>query len=325
MSSSEFDSPLAYPYEAKPLSGATKAADPLVTWNWPAWMPLGAVAGFGLLTAFSVCPLMATFRQNDWGAAWVYMCFGVIGAQGVVAAVALAWTSGPFLVRFVGHWSAVALAVAVWAAGLCASVGFDPRRMPGFDERGIWMVLWIFPILSLSIQLPLWLVRQYFGWRLVQREHGLASIAGEALSIRDLFIGTLIVGFAMMAARVADWLEPAPGIWIGLGIATAIIMAVTAISALPIGMWLLKWSNWQLGMALVAAEAILAAAITFGITYSFGAIRSTTNLSELFGLVVVIGSYAAMLSAAALAARAAGYRLEIGRLSGGAWPEFEKR
>src|SRR5688572_10897373 len=164
----EVDIPFALPCKAPAASKPVEALDPTLLPAKPNWVPLMGSITFCFLADLFVCPLMTFFNQRDWGAVWVYMCFGVIAAQGAIASSGLVWIRGPFLIRFALHWSAVAFAWALWWVGTFASVGFSYRRLNEFHDREIWTAFWLCPILALSIQLPLWVTGQYFGWQLTR-------------------------------------------------------------------------------------------------------------------------------------------------------------
>src|SRR5262249_5434934 len=68
------------------------------------------------------------------------------------------------------------------------------------------------PLMSIAAQLPLWIARQLFGWRLIQHEMTRGELrncaendgTGHApLSIRDLMTATVVVAVALALARLA--------------------------------------------------------------------------------------------------------------------------
>lgn len=301
------------PYDPQPPTGERLAVDS----NWPTivsnrWSPWLALVGVGLICLwadFAVSPLMDEFSQNELGAVWVYLCLGIIPAQIGMLALWLCWSVSPFARRLVIYWAANFVAGAAVLAGI--SIGEGRGEI---DELGRIIPLSL-PLLVLSVQAPLWLVRQVLGWRLVRNEREIAPSAEPPLRIRDLMVTTLLVAVSLAAARVAPSSAPNVQHWANWGIVLASCGGVSLIALLPVSAWFLRQRIMLIGIVLTAVYAALAVAVTWIVIYVVDR-NFWRNWWEMVGLGIMIVSFAAALALAALAARAAGYRLEFGRSAG---------
>jgi hypothetical protein len=273
--------------------------------RWPRWMPIIGMGLIFLWADFAVAPLMDAFSQSDLGAIWVYVCLGIIPAQLGCLAVWLCWSVHPFVQRLSCYW----LATAVGAFALLAGIAFGEGQ-DEFDELMRFVSLSL-PLLTLVIQAPLWLVRQVFGWRLLR--HDQQFPAEPRLAIRDLMVTTLLAALSLAAARIAPKDPPDANYWITWGIIAASSCGVSVIALLPICAWFLR--KWNIGLAilLTLVYAAIAIAVTWLVSFLIDQASFRQWWWEMVGLAIMIGSFAVTLALAALAARADGYRLEIGR------------
>lgn len=271
----------------------------------PRAVPLLLATGFIVVCCFSVVPLMDVLSPDDAGAFFVYMCFGVICAAVGLVAIGGAIGPGPFLVRMVMSFGVAALLFVCWALGWTVS----DNHLSDWERRELLAVLLCFPIVYVSIQLPLWIVRFAFSWRCEFVVGTQAERAASPLTIRKLLMGTTFVALALGATRAAASVanESPFDFWIGLAITCASTAGVSLISTLPI-VWStlrarrLAW--WLSGLAAYVAVAIC-------VTLTVIAIVETGRIRfwELFGLVTSIASFAGMMTATLLSVRLLGFRL----------------
>src|SRR5205823_2893866 len=126
-----------------------------------AWIALLAV---GLVCDFCLAPLFASLfhRPPSIDGASRFALLGIVLAQGNILAAWLAWSELPFLRRLTAHWAAAAIFCFAWLSGfrLCVThVESDIVRST---------IVLAVPLVSIAAQLPLWIVRYFFGWRLVR-------------------------------------------------------------------------------------------------------------------------------------------------------------
>jgi hypothetical protein len=155
----------------------------------PTWLALLGLAALFALVNLSIFPLIEAF--DDDALFIICGCVGVMLAEGFVLAVWLVWGGGSFLKRFVLHWAAVLLLGAIWLVGAIAAEGVRD----GDIRDALEVIPFSLPLASLTIQLPLWIVRLYFGWRLVDECADAAPI--RPLAIRDLMIGTVVAALSL--------------------------------------------------------------------------------------------------------------------------------
>ena len=297
-----------YPYAPQPGNPSFPSPPPdasLTIDKLLPWLPLLLLAAMGMAAHFAVLPLMEVFGSNDWGALWVYASAGVMLAQAGAISAFQVWTRGRFWVRLTLHWAVGAMGVAALSLGAIISGDFEPELI---------CFLFSLPALALAVQLPLWITRVYLGWHFLAAATAPVSSAHysaserEPLSIRDFFIGTLLVAVSLGFLRVAASIED--DIWIVMAVAMPSVMIATALSVIPIGRLLTSEFDWRLGVVLIALETLIAAIVVVAAVYWM---ETGARAWDLFGIATIVFAFAATLSAAALAARFAGYRLQTNR------------
>jgi hypothetical protein len=233
-------------------------------------------------------------------------------AQGCLLAAWLAWGDRPFWQRLLRHWIVAAILFLVWVGGLALG---QPNQ---FRQLSMMVGLSV-PLMSIAAQLPLWIARQLFGWRLIHRE----MKAGEQndgtrhapLSIRDLMTATVVVAAALALARLAPSPDGKPigMLWVIMfGAATA----VSTMTLLPVSPPLMRTPRFGHGVLF----ACLYAAFWIGLPWLIVLVGWSRGLFPPPPLAVLIGfsclvlSFAATVILAAATARSRGYRLISGRL-----------
>ena len=238
----------------------------------------------------------------------VIMAFGTVGcvlAQGNLLAAWLAWSDGPFLRRFLTHWKIAAGLYAIWLVGFGLSVGavHGARHFPATVALGV-------PLVSLAAQFPLWLARQWLGWRLVRVTAGQSPFGESPLSIRDLMAATLVAAATLALARLA----PSPdgkSMWPVWGVAFTFASVISSIAMLPAGALLLRSRLLKPGLAwsgLYAAAWIALPWIIALVVRSYGLVN-LPPWQIFLGLSTLMFTFAATLTLTAVIARDRGYRL----------------
>lgn len=305
----ELQPQLEYPYTARPpVSPATcaetsaKPVAPAATWPLPGptWLPLISVGLIFVLANFFVVPLMEWIDDDSFLVVW---CVGLIFAEGFVAAAWLVWSERPFLQRLLLHWVAAAVLGIAWLLGAIATEGVSDG-----DIRDVLEVIpFSLPLFSLAIQLPLWIARYYFGWRLV--DACADPVAARPMGTRDLMLGTVIVAVSLALARLAEGMDDSPEGWLIWSILAPSVAGISLVSVLPVAVWLLRMQNPVIGLICIPVQTMIAICVTITII----AMNERIRPQEVFFVATIIVSFAAALTAAALAARVAGFRLQIGQ------------
>jgi hypothetical protein len=296
--------PAEYPYSPQPATivpgkPAAERRGPGMEW----WLLLG-ILGVSLAADLLVVPLMDVFNSRDWGAVWVYACAGVIVAQGGILTVWLTWGAENYWFRLLAHWSLAGICLATWLVGVLGAEG----------EGDFWEALQVvgpaLPLISLSAQAPLWVMRYCFGWSLVRNEPSPAT--ARPLSIGDLLIATWIAGLSLAAAR---WVDGGRSLnaefWGGWAIAVAIATGFSIVALLPAASWLLGMRQAYVAAALTGIYAIGALAVVWAV-FVFIVWGPRPSAWDLTGFSIVVLTFAATLSIAAIAARGLGYVLKFG-------------
>jgi hypothetical protein len=235
-------------------------------------------------------------------------------AQGCLLAAWLAWGNQPFWQRLLHHWIVAAFLYLVWVAGLWIAL---QTLAQGTQFRQISLMVGLStPLISIAAQLPLWIARQLFGWRLIYGKEN-DGTRRAPLSIRDLMTATVLVALALALARGAPSLDGKPiGIlWVPMFAAATIISAMTL---LPLGPVLMRTPRFGRGVLF----ATLYAAFWIGVPWLIVLVAwgrglfTPPPLPVVLGLSCLILSFVATVILAAAAARSRGYRLITGRRRG---------
>jgi hypothetical protein len=266
---------------------------------------LGLLAGICLACDFFMAPVLAM----PWPIPALPILLAIVGcvlAQGCLLAAWLAWSDQPFWRRFRRHWIVAAILYLVWAAGL--AISRPSQFLVAVSAVGLSV-----PLVSIGAQLPLWIARQMFGWRLIRGDAN--DDAGPApLSIRDLLTATFVIALTLALDRLA----PSPdGKERGLIPLITFFMAsaISTIALLPAAPLLLRNRPFHRGLVFAG----LYAAFWLGL---LGFVILVARYSGLFrlpphpiptGVACLILSFAATVMLAAAAAHTRGYRLVWGR------------
>jgi len=254
---------------------------------------------------FLMAPVFSSLGSPP-SAVGVAIALGIVGcvlAQGNLLAAWLAWDDGPFLRRLLAHWMVAMGLYLIWLVGF----GLAVRDLKGMPEFARTVVLGV-PLVSLAAQFPLWIARQWFGWRLVRDVEDSAQPIEPPLKIRDLMVATLVVAASLALARLA----PADGknVWPIWTAACTVASFISSIALLPAGALLLRMQPFGRGLtwsvlyasAWIALEWILVAILRY-----YGAGLPPRPL--LVALSSLMFTFAATLILTATIARGRGYRL----------------
>ena len=240
------------------------------------------------------------------------IAFGSVGcvlAQGNLLAAWLAWGDGPFLRRLLAHWKIAAGLYLIWLVGLWIALHSEGEAL----QIAAAVALGV-PLVSLAAQFPLWVARQWFGWRLV-REQTEAEQPGEPpLTIRDLMFATVIVAVALALARLAPFPDDGP-VWPVWGVAAVVASVISSIALLPAGALLLgprvlsRALQWS---ALYAGAWIALPWIIVAIVRLYGIVKLPPR-AVFVGLSSLMLTFASTLMLTAVIARDRGYWLTKAR------------
>jgi hypothetical protein len=235
------------------------------------------------------------------------VAFGIVGcvlAQGNLLAAWLAWSEGPFLRRLTTHWIIAAGLYLIWLVGCALALASDPGVLNVAATVGLGV-----PLVSVAAQFPLWIGRQWWGWRLVRGRADTSPAPEPPLAIRDLMVATVVVAVSLALARLA----PADGqdVWPVWAFSFVIASVISSIALLPAGALLMRSRDFSRGLRLSGIYALGWIALPWviaGIVYSYGlALLPPWHL--FVGLSSLMFTFASTLVFTAALARNRGYRL----------------
>jgi hypothetical protein len=279
-------------------------------WERPTvWLPIPIIAMW-LIADFALAPLMDKIGPSPRDPLFVLtvVALGIMGAQWGVLSAWLVWSSGYFYWRLLLYWGAVGVSCWIWIGGL-ALVARGTDLIDGHCIAALSL-----PLICVSIQAPLWLVRQAFAWRLACEGTAAATSREVPSTVSNLMLAMSIAAVAAAFARVvptevaADELAAMWGFVVGWG------AGLSALAVIPIAAWILWQRSWGLGILFAAIYATAGVAALWIIAFLANDRTLTLpNIHDLLHFSVMIYAFAGMLVASALVARANGYRLLIGK------------
>jgi hypothetical protein len=228
-------------------------------------------------------------------------------AQGSLLAAWLVWSDAPFSRRLLWHWIVAGTLCCIWLIGLALAA--PPHN---FREVGFTVALTV-PLVSLGAQLPFWIVRLLFGWRLVRIADSHA--ADKPLTIRDLLLATLIVAASFAVARLSPAAQQEEEFRVAWGVFMTAAATVSVIAILPAAAMLLRPRPFDRAVKYCLAYAS-APIILLWATVAVVRFYGLTNLPPWFmfvGMTCLILTYAGTAILAAAVARDRGYLLAWGR------------
>lgn len=271
-----------------------------------AWWTL---VGVSIPADFLMLPIVSAIDTPPTPPAAV-LAFGMLGstlAQGSLLAAWLVWGDGPFLRRLFWHWMIAGGLCCLWLIGLAMAA--PPRD---FREVGFTVALTV-PIVTLGAQLPLWIVRLLFGWRLARI--GEPHVAEQPLSIRDLLLATLIVAASFAVARLSPAAFQEPEFRFAWGIFMTVAAAFSALAILPAAAILLRPRPFERAVAYGLAYACWPVVLLWGsiVIIRIYGLTSLGPWAIYVGMTSLVFSYAGTAILASAAARECGYLLNWGR------------
>jgi hypothetical protein len=167
-------------------------------------------------------------------------------AQGCLLAAWLAWGDQPFWQRLLRHWIVAAILFLAWVAGVVLAQPSQFRHLS-------MMVSLSVPLISIATQLPLWVTRQVFGWRLIRGQENNGTRRAQ-LSIRDLMTATVVVAVALALARLAPSPDGKPigMLWVIMFAAATMVSTMTL---LPVGPLLMRAPRFGRGVLFACLNA----------------------------------------------------------------------
>lgn len=274
-------------------------------------MALGATSA---LCDFLFMPIVASIDGPPitWRAVVALAVVGCTLAQGNLLAVWLVWSSDYFPRRLAIHWGTAGVLYLCWV------VGFSLVGDHEFWEVG-GMVALLVPIVSLGAQLPHWIMRHFFGWRLVRLESNADKQRDAPLTIRDLFLATIVVAVTFGIARRGPVVAPPMnGFWALIALMMAVAGTISTIALLPAGVLLMRTKDFQRGLiwgGIYSLALVSLVWLVVGIVWWFEP-ALLVPYQFYVGLSALMLSFAGTLMVAAAVARASGYRLASWRDAG---------
>jgi hypothetical protein len=212
----------------------------------------------------AILKLMDVFSSGDWGAFWVFWCGGAMPAQ--LGLLAIWGALGPGK-----GWRRILLCMAVGAFWILAWAGgrFLPMDRNFNFNRAEFSPALCLPLVLIAAQLPLWALRVFARWRLVQ-EDGAAFSPPPQMSIAGILVATTVVGATLASARFGAHLWDASSSsswWLGLGIACAAAAGLSLTLLAPVCYLGLRMRPAPLGLLLSLLFLLLVIAVAATMAY----------------------------------------------------------
>lgn len=299
-----------YPYDANSLPPAApiRLRPDLRFWRM---MALLLLIGVGLvLLNLSMYPLAAnaTATPGSFGEFWLFLSMGIVGAEASLLAIAAVFGPGSPWLRRPTVLVLGLIFVLAWLMGyaLMERIYLNKPYFPGLDD--FLSTLLILPILFCVCEVPLWVFRTLFRWRMV-RHQDVTPLKHSQLSIANILVATAFVAVSLAAVRQSG-IVMSEG-WRRIGNIAA-LTAGSSLAVLPFTMGVVfrRWPTW-VGMPAAAAWISLIFYLLFTVLCLLTGFTPTVSSWCQFAAFTV--SFTSVLLAPLLLTRVSGYRLLWGK------------
>jgi hypothetical protein len=303
------DEPLVLGVAGKPLREPELGLPPLA-------VIAGVVVAIAAVGNGTMFPIAESIRPGGIGFIFglSYLCFvaGSMGGQLAVLTVLLVWGAGPLWMRLVCHWGLALLAFSAWLFGFLVA-SMSRFGASGFPGEGLLAAVLGLPLIALASQLAPWLVKLYFQWRIELPDQTHETAAVHQLSIRDIFLGTILVAVTMAAVRVGKPANTEEGIyWAGWGIGSGAAAGISLLCLVPMVYLTLGAQRARWGAVGVVAIALSVAAIAAGSLMWFNPGGGPSDKEIILMMVSLAAGFTLTLCSTLWITRKYGYRLVIG-------------
>jgi hypothetical protein len=216
----------------------------------------------------------------------------------------IVFATQPFWRRLAWHWLA---AIALWGAWYDGFFSSPSSVATSWQESVAFLVG--LSLIGLAMQMPLWLLRLFFRWRVGDPQAPPSADERRPLSIRDLLIATTLAGMYIAAARGAAP-EDSADHWWSWGIAGSYYAGASALSLPPLLYWLLHLKSVSRGVAFSGLYTLAWAGGIFALLYALSPpALGQYGLGPIMIWPCLILGYGFSLVAILSVARACGYQL----------------
>jgi hypothetical protein len=291
---------------------------------------------------FLALPVLAVLGHGWAGDLATAALGGLVVAQAFALAMAGVFGPGPFALRLTIAWILAAILFMQWLLGYFVFAWIGRNSTEALVIRDARYVACSLPLFALAMQLPLWALKFYAGWRWVRADgprdakgsgvfggtsHSILDntfppktpdpLAPEAPTIRDYLLGTAIVAVSLSLAPLSEESREA-NFWLGWAVVGAVAALISLISVPPAMLLTMRSRGWSEG-ALLAIPCTLAVMLVVILGMATFIPSFARELFSGRGLVLVgtfltsFMTFAAGLLLATRAAGALGYRFLMGR------------
>lgn len=233
------------------------------------WLTILAI-GFTLLNLLFVpiiaaaAPAPGPFTSSPIFFYLIFFSMGAIGAEPGLLAIAAVFGPG---IAWHRHLAAVFLLLVLALSGVASILWAERIVSAGlfFGVRMNWPFTLFVPILFYACQLPLWLFRSLFRWRIAKVQQGITERAPQ-LSIAGILSATAVIGLALGTVRLGPYLfqqiNPLARVemhmwWFLIGIWAAAVFSIS-LAVLPLfTVAIFRTRSLLLGVAVAAAWTAL--------------------------------------------------------------------
>jgi hypothetical protein len=245
--------------------------------------------------------------------------FAAVAAEAGILAVWLVWCEWPLSLRLALHWLAALFLFGCWALGAAAvwpSEPYDPNRVL-FQTKVLPGTAAALPPISLAVQLPLWICRLVFGWRLLRTPTHRPPPVVRKLSISDLLVGTTVVAVSLGCLRLVafDPQQIEAQYWAGWGLGVLALIAISSLLLLPLVAIVLRpVGNGLAGVLTVCFLALISISVGIPLVLTLRAMGAPPPVHEvLLVSTAFLSTLGATMAAPLWLARSLGYRLRFRR------------
>jgi hypothetical protein len=249
----------------------------------------------------------------------VYACFGLIAGQVALVHIGLVFGAEVFWKRFLIAWSCLLAALGMWFLGLTSTL----RGNTYYDDRlveNLLRVVCSLPLISLAMQLPLWLARVTLGWKFKRKSVANAvspPVDGNTqLTIRGLLVATAFIAVSLGVARFAPQPERDGAMrldfWVGIGLFGGAAAIAATFCIVPVFAIFAQRRSLAVGWCQTLIYALLAEFMVVMIAH-LGGFSGRIELWDVLGYTTTTLCLAGMIAGGLSLVRWSGHELRGSR------------
>ncbi len=296
------------------MDSAESKPDPVITKmrHSAPWSPIGLLSTIAVVFALgnvAIAPMMGEISPRSWAAVFIHIAIGAIMAQCGLVTLLGAFAMFPVFERQTFGFLATVFFFGFWTVG-CATASYYGTLL----DEVMWKTGMCIPLIYLSIQAPMWMMRIVFRWRIrtvaeLDESQTQFDVDGP-MTISQMMVSTALVAVSFALVRIAAD-EDSAGFWFIILVMAASTAGISFVAVIP-ALLLLRVQSLLNGIHVLSLYYSTAIATTL-LILCIAMQPHGLDVWGVFGASLILATFGTCIVVPILIVRRAGYRLCWGR------------